>query len=80
MSDDLAIETTGLTKRLGHTAVVDTVDLAVPRDIEPEVGKLEDVRHVVADQDHRQAAFAHALDQVDHLAGARKRSLSCPLI
>ena len=31
MSDDLAIETTGLTKRLGHTAVVDQVDLAVPR-------------------------------------------------
>src|SRR2546421_915583 len=31
MSDDLAIETTGLTKRLGHTAVVDKVDLAVPR-------------------------------------------------
>ena len=28
---DLAIETTGLTKRLGHTAVVDQVDLAVPR-------------------------------------------------
>src|SRR5439155_1626296 len=31
MSDDLAIETTGLTKRLGHTAVVGKVDLAVPR-------------------------------------------------
>jgi ABC-2 type transport system ATP-binding protein len=31
MNDDLAIETTGLTKRLGHTAVVDKVDLAVPR-------------------------------------------------
>ena len=31
MSEDLAIETTGLTKRLGHTAVVDQVDLAVPR-------------------------------------------------
>ena len=31
MSEDLAIETTGLTKRLGHTAVVDKVDLAVPR-------------------------------------------------
>src|SRR3989441_5169758 len=31
MSDDLEIETAGLTKRLGHTAVVDKVDLAVPR-------------------------------------------------
>ena len=37
-----------------------------PHDLDP-VGELEDVRHVVADQDHRQAALAHALDEVEHL-------------
>ena len=34
------------------------------------VGELEDVRHVVADQDHRQAALAHAADQLEHLAAS----------
>ena len=31
------------------------------------VGELEHVRHVVADQDHRQAALADAEDEVEHL-------------
>ena len=39
-----------------------------PHDVDP-VGELEDVRHVVADQDDGQAALADALDQVEHLTG-----------
>ena len=35
------------------------------------VRELEDVRHVMADQDHRQSAVAYAPDQVEHLAGLR---------
>ena len=40
---------------------------AEPHDLDA-VGELEDVRHVVADQDHRQAALADPPDQVEHLA------------
>jgi hypothetical protein len=44
------------------------VTTAETRDVDA-VGELEHVRHVVADQDHRQAALAHALDQIDGLSG-----------
>ena len=40
--------------------------LTEPHDLNP-VGELEDVRHVVADQDHRKTALAHALNEVEHL-------------
>ena len=39
--------------------------LAQPRDVDA-VGDLEHMRHVVADQDHRQALVAHAADQLQH--------------
>src|SRR5207247_9068738 len=41
---------------------------AEPHDVDP-VRELEDVRHVVADQDHREPTLANALDQVEHLPG-----------
>ena len=39
----LAVDATGLQKRFGDRIAVANVDLAVPRDIDPEVEKLEDV-------------------------------------
>ena len=39
--------------------------LAQPLDVDA-VGHLEHVRHVVADQDHRQAVVAHPADQLEH--------------
>jgi hypothetical protein len=40
---------------------------AQPHDLDP-VGELEDVGHVMADQDDRQPPVANPQDQVEHLA------------
>ena len=54
---------------LGHRVRLgrdDSHTPAEPHDLDA-VGELEDMRHVVADQDHRQPALAHAADQIEHL-------------
>ena len=60
------IPTTSCIERL--LRVHDRHALAEPVDVDA-VGDLEHVRHVVADQDHRQPVVADALDELEHLPG-----------
>src|SRR3954470_4106028 len=51
-----------------HVAAAEARDAGAKAQNLDAVGHLEDLRHVVADEDDRQALVAHAADEVEHVA------------